>query len=338
MFQSDGPRGSNNGPRGPNIGEVMQNIGGPNGKFGWVFRGGFRRILIIAVVVASGLWLSTGVYTVEAGEQAVVRQFGKFHSLADPGLNFRIPAPVQTVTKVNISTIRTAQIGFRSQEGQTLRVLDEALMLTTDNSIVEAQLVVQYKVSNPKDFVFNVRDPEDVLRTTAEVSLRSVVGRTGLQHLLTVGRGEVELATREFLEGLLNEYKAGMQVTDVKLLTVDPPEEVKDAFQEVVRALEDETRLINVADAYQAGQLPIAKGQVQVQIRGSAAYYQEQVERSAGEAGRFLALLEQYRGAPQVTRDRLYLETLETVLSSVEKVIVDSRVEVLPLLSLTGLD
>jgi membrane protease subunit HflK len=328
MFQNDGPRG-------PNIADTIQNIGGP---IRGVLSGGFRRILIIALVVAGGLWLSTGIYTVEAGEQAVVKQFGAFHSLAGPGLNFRIPAPVQTVTKVNVAAIRTAQIGFRSQEGQTLRVLDEALMLTTDNSIVEAQLVVQYKVSDPKAFVFNVRDPEDVLRTTAEVSLRSVVGRTGLQHMLTVGRGEVELATREFTEILLGRYEVGIQITDVKLLTVDPPEEVKDAFQEVVRALEDETRTINVAEAYKAGQLPMAKGEVQVQIRGSAAYYQQQVERSAGEAGRFLALLEQYRQAPQVTRERLYLESLEKVLSSVEKVIVDGHVDAVPLLGLSGLD
>ena len=331
MFQSDGPRG-------PNIGDTIQNIGGASGKFRKIFRGGFRGILIIAFLILGGLWLSTGVYTVEAGEQAVVRQFGKFHSLAEPGLNFRIPAPVQTITKVNVEAIRTTQIGFRSQDGQTLRVLDEALMLTTDNSIVEAQLVVQYKVSDPKDFVFNVLEPEEVLRTTSEVALRSVVGRTGLQYLLTVGRGEVELATREFTENLLVGYGTGIQITDVKLLTVDPPAQVKDAFQEVVRALEDETRSINVAEAYMAGQLPIAKGQVQVQIRGSAAYYQEQVERSAGEAGRFLALLEQYRGAPQVTRERLYLESLEKVLNSVEKVIVDGNVDALPLLGLTGLD
>ncbi|MBG94828.1 MAG: FtsH protease activity modulator HflK [Chloroflexi bacterium] len=331
MFQNDGPRG-------PNIGDTIQNIGGASGNFRKIFRGGFRGILIIAFLILGGLWLSTGVYTVEAGEQAVVRQFGKFHSLADPGLNFRIPAPVQTITKVNVEAIRTTQIGFRSQDGQTLRVLDEALMLTTDNSIVEAQLVVQYKVSDPKDFVFNVLEPEEVLRTTSEVALRSVVGRTGLQYLLTVGRGEVELAVREFTENLLIGYGTGIQITDVKLLTVDPPEQVKDAFQEVVRALEDETRSINVAEAYKAGQLPIAKGQVQVQIRGSAAYYQEQVERSAGEAGRFLALLEQYRGAPQVTRERLYLESLEKVLNSVEKVIVDGNVDALPLLGLTGLD
>ena len=321
MFQSDGPRG-------PNIGDTIQNIGGASGKFRKIFRGGFRGILIIAFLILGGLWLSTGVYTVEAGEQA----------LAEPGLNFRIPAPVQTITKVNVEAIRTTQIGFRSQDGQTLRVLDEALMLTTDNSIVEAQLVVQYKVSDPKDFVFNVLEPEEVLRTTSEVALRSVVGRTGLQYLLTVGRGEVELATREFTENLLVGYGTGIQITDVKLLTVDPPEQVKDAFQEVVRALEDETRSINVAEAYKAGQLPIAKGQVQVQIRGSAAYYQEQVERSAGEAGWFLALLEQYRGAPQVTRERLYLESREKVLNSVEKVIVDGNVDALPLLGLTGLD
>ena len=154
MFQSDGPRG-------PNIGDTIQNIGGASGKFRKIFRGGFRGILIIAFLILGGLWLSTGVYTVEAGEQAVVRQFGKFHSLAEPGLNFRIPAPVQTITKVNVEAIRTTQIGFRSQDGQTLRVLDEALMLTTDNSIVEAQLVVQYKVSDPKDFVFNVLEPEE---------------------------------------------------------------------------------------------------------------------------------------------------------------------------------
>lgn len=307
--------------------------------FGRVGGGGMGTVALGVLALVLLVWLATGLYRVEAGEVGVVRQFGSFNSLANPGLNWRLPRPITSLVKVNTQRIRTAEIGFRSSSGGGVtRDLPESLMLTTDNSIIEAQMVMQYTVSNPKDFVFNVRDPEEVLHTSGEVALRSIVGRTPLNTILTVGRGVVEADTRVFLEKLLDTYGTGIQITELKLQAVDPPDEVKDAFQEVVRALEDETRLENQARAYFADKIPRAQGQVQVSVRDAAGFYQAQIERSRGEGNRFLALLEEYRKAPQVTRERLYLETVENVLKTVNKMLIDSQVSVFPLLDLSKLD
>ncbi len=301
--------------------------------------GSFGRVLLAAVVLVLVIWMATGFYRVEAGEVGVIRQFGKFSNMTQPGLNWRLPRPITSLVKVNVQRIRTAEIGFDSSAGGAVtRDLPESMMLTTDNSIIEAQMVIQYRVENPKDFVFNVQDPEVVLHTSGEVALRSIVGRTALNDILTAGRSAVEADTRAFLQNLLDTYGTGIQITELKLQAVDPPDQVKDNFQDVVRALEDETRLENLARAYFADKIPRAQGQVQVSVRDAAGYYQAQVEKSRGESNRFLALLEEYRKAPQVTRERLYLETMESVLSTVNKIIVDSNVDILPLLDITKLD
>jgi membrane protease subunit HflK len=304
----------------------------------WIRKRGFLFWLILPIILV-GFWFSTGIYIVSPREQGVVRLFGAFSSISDSGLHWRVPSPVTSLVLVDVESIRTDRIGFRiDQDERILRLGDESLMLTTDNSIVEAQLVVQYRVGDPALFAFQVSNPETVLHTSGEVSLRSIVGRTDLVSVLTIGRPAVERETRIFLEHLLSMYNTGIILTDVKLQTVDPPEQVKDAFQEVTRALEDETRLENEALAYEADQIPKAQGQVQVRIRGAAAYQREQIERAKGETNRFLNLLREYRNAPSVTRERLYLETLENVLQTVDKTIVDSELEILPLLNLGGLD
>jgi membrane protease subunit HflK len=322
-----------------NLEQVLKRIRSFFKRFGLGGVGGGGGVLYFvygALLVALVIWLATGFYRVEAGEQGVVRQFGEFNSLAPPGLNWRLPSPITSLVKVNTERIRSTEVGFRSNErGLITRDLDESLMLTTDNSIVEAQLNIQYRVEDPKAWVFNVKDPEQVLHTAAEVALRSIIGRTDLITALT-GRAEVERDTRAFLTQLLDTYRTGIQLTEVKLQTVDPPDEVKDAFQEVTRALEDETRLENEALAYRADQIPRAQGQIQVVVQGAAGFHREQIEQARGEGNRFLALLGEYRGAPQVTRERLYLETLEDVLSTVDKTLIDSQVSVLPLLDLSG--
>lgn len=305
----------------------------------WIRKRGSFFWLLLPIVLL-GLWFSTGIYVVNPREQGVIRLFGAFSTISDPGLHWRVPSPITSLTLVDVETIRTDRIGFRVEGDSTdrlLRLADESLMLTTDNSIVEAQLVVQYRVGDPRDFVFQVLNPESVLHTSAEVALRSIVGRTDLVSVLTVGRPKVERDTRAFLEKLLAEYGTGIILTDVKLQTVDPPEQVKDAFQEVTRALEDETRLENEGLAYRADQIPKAQGQVQVRIRGAAAYQREQIERAKGETNRFLNLLSEYRNSPSVTRERLYLETLEDVFQTVDKTLIDSELEVLPLLNIDGL-
>lgn len=303
----------------------------------WVTRRGAAFWLLL-VAVAVVFWLATGIYTVSAREQGVVRLFGSFNSLAQPGLNWRLPSPITSLVKVDVETIRTTEIGFRSDEtGRAARLPSEALMLTTDNSIVEAQMVIQYRVGNAKDFVFNVADPEEVLHTAGEVALRSIVGRLPLLTVLTI-RPTVERESRIFLEDLLARYQTGIEITDMKLQVTDPPEQVKPAFQEVTRALEDETRLQNEADAFQADQLPRAQGQVQVRIRAAAAFNRQRIEESRGAGNRFLAILEEYRGAPKVTRENLYLITLEEVLGTVDKLLIDPEVDILPLLNLSGVN
>ena len=322
-----------------NLEQILERFRSFFGRFGLGGGSGtFLSVVLGILAVALVIWLATGFYRVEAGERGVVRQFGSFNSLASPGLNWRLPSPITSLVKVNVERIRTVTVGFRSSElGGGTPVPDEALMLTTDNSIVQAQMVIQYRVVDPKDFVFNVNDPELVLHTATEVSLRSIMGRTNLLTALT-GRAQVERDTRDFLElELLDLYHMGIQLTEVKLQTVDPPDEVKDAFQEVTRALEDETRLENEAKAYRADQIPRAQGQIQVMVQGAAAFHRQQIETARGEANRFLALLQEYRRAPQVTRERLYLETLERVLGTVDKTLIDSGVDVLPFINVSGI-
>lgn len=330
-------------PQQPDLDQILQQLKGMFSRiFGRLGGGGVSAVVILVLMAGIGLWLFSGVYRIQANEQGVIRLFGARASVQDPGLGWRLPSPLTSLVKVDVEQIRTAEIGFRTDpQGLVSRLLDEALMLTTDNSIVEAQLVIQYRIGDPEAFVYNVTDPEGVLHTTAEVALRSIVGRTQLDDFLTVGRATAELETRAFLEELLTAYGTGIVLTDVKLQTVDPPDQVKDAFQEVVRALEDETRLENEGKAYAADRIPRARGQVQVLIQAAAGFHRQQVERATGEANRFLALLQEYRQAPQVTRERLYLETLEVVLGTVDKTLIDSNVNVLPLLDLAilaGLD
>jgi len=293
-------------------------------------RGGYLIALLVVIIVL--VWLASGVYQVGARENGIVRQFGKFNSITTPGLNWRIPSPVTTVEKVDVQMIRRAELGFRTDDvGNVLRNLDESLMLTTDNSIVEAQMVIQYRVSDPKAFVFSAKDPENVLRGATEVALRSIMGRTSLDNALT-SRAIVEQDTYSFLIALLQTYNVGIDITEIKLQVVDPPEEVKDAFQDVTRALEEETTLVNTAKQYAAKEIPVAKGQVQVKIREAAAFHQKQIENATGETARFLALLQEYRNDPIVTRERIYLEKMESVFAKVNKTIIDTKVQVLPLL------
>jgi membrane protease subunit HflK len=282
----------------------------------------------LALLVA-GLWLATGFYMVGPGEVGVVRRFGREIRKAEPGLRYRVPWPVERADIVNLERIRRAEIGFRSFQaaaGAThRRVPEEALMLTGDENIVEAQLIVQYQVKDPSAFLFRVADPETVLHSSAEVALRSMVGNTTIDDILTVGREKVQVETQGFLQRLLDAYETGLHVTEVRLQVVDPPEQVKDAFHEVVRAREDRERLINQAEGYREDVIPKARGRAQEILREAEAYQEERVLRAQGDGQRFLAVLEEYRKAKEVTRTRLYLETMERVLRQVRKVIIDPR-------------
>jgi membrane protease subunit HflK len=286
------------------------------------------------------LWLASGIYQVQPGEDGVIRTFGRYTATTSPGLHYHLPWPVQTVTIVDVENIRRAEIGFRTNaDGDKVDVLDEALMLTEDENIVQVELLVQYRVGDSRDFTFNVQNPEDVLRTTAEVALRSTVGNMTIDAVITEERARVQEDTRTFLKRLLDEYGSGILVTDVRLQVADPPEEVRDAFQEVVRARADKERLINEAQAYANDVVPRARGEKQQQIENATAFKEQQELLATGDAERFLAVLKEYRLAPEVTRERMHIEALEAILNRVELILLDANTgnQVLPFLPLKDL-
>jgi membrane protease subunit HflK len=294
------------------------------------------RLLPLVAIGALGLWLASGIYVVNPGEQGVVRQFGREIGKSAPGLNYRFPDPIQSVDVVNVQAIRRVEVGFRTDRG---RVPAEALMLTGDENIVDTQLIVQYRVRDPSLFLFRMRDPEGSLHQAAQVAIRSVVGNTSIEDVLTTGRAQAQEHATGYIQTLMDQYESGLLITEVRLQVVDPPEQVKDAFNEVVRAREDRERQQNEAQAYMEDVVPKARGEAEQIIRAADAFRQERVLQAQGDVARFRAVLEEYRKGKDVTRERLYLETVERVLSKVGKVVVDKGVgdRTLPLLPLNDL-
>jgi membrane protease subunit HflK len=276
------------------------------------------------------LWLASGVYVVEPGNKGVVRTFGKETARTDPGLNYRYPWPFQKVNVVSVEQIRRIEVGFR--EGQ--RVGEEALMLTGDENIIEAQIVVQYRVADPSKYLFRLREPEITLRSATEVALRSVVGGMKIDQVMIEERARVQDDARALIQRLLDDYESGIALTEVKLQAADPPDQVRDSFHDVVRAREDKERLINQARGYQADILPKARGEAEKILREAEGYKEQRLLMAQGEAARFLSVLAEYQNAKDVTRDRLYLETLEKILPDIDKVIIGGEVQqrLLPLL------
>jgi membrane protease subunit HflK len=306
--------------------------------------GGARRKLWTVIGIVVVIWAASGIYVVGPGEVGVVRQFGRFVAQTDPGLNYRLPWPVQKADVVNVAEVRRTEIGFRTVEepgkpATHKRMLEESLMLTGEENIADIQALVHYRVKDASHFLFKVRDPEQALRSATEVALRAVVGNTTIDHAMTVGRPQIEADTRIILQELLDDYQTGLHVVELKLLVVDPPDEVKDAFHEVVRALEDKQRFIKEAEGYAEKVVPEARGNAEKEIRAAEAYKQERVLLARGDAARFLKVLEEYRKAVDVTRQRLYLETIERVLADTEKIIIDPEVSghLMPFLPLAKL-
>ena len=299
--------------------------------------GGIFVLLILAVLI----WLSTGIYVIQPGEEGVIQTFGRFSSVTGPGLNYHWPWPIQRRTIEDVDSIRRVEIGFRTA-GADLKqeVLQEALMLTEDENIVQVELLVQYQIGDVHDFVFNVQTPEEVLLNSAEVALRRTVGQMTIDAVITEERAKVQHDTREFLTQLMDDYQSGILITDVRLQVADPPEQVRDAFQEVVRARADRERLINEAQSYQNNIVPRARGEKEQAIQDAAAFKEQQVLRATGDAQRFLSVLKAYQLAEAVTRERMHIEALEEVLPQVEIILLDEAAlggQVLPFLPLGDL-
>ena len=279
------------------------------------------------------LWLLSGIYIVRPDEQGVVRRFGKAVRTTEPGPHYRLPQPIETVDKVKVTKVRRLEIGFRTiHPGPPARykfMPQESLMLTGDEQIVDAQAIVQYKVREPEKFLFNVKyleSPQGALMDAAEVALRQVVGQRPIDDVLITEKLQVELDIRELLQQIIDRYDSGVKITAVKLQTVRPPKEVEKAFSDVVSAKEDKDRLVKEADGYREDVLPKARGQAEKIIREAEAYKAERINHAQGDADRFLAVLKEYEKAKDVTRKRLYLETMEQILPGIRKFVIDPEV------------
>lgn len=283
---------------------------------------GLAYIIIGGFIVLLGLWLASGFYTVQPGEKAAVRIFGRYQGPPiDTGLHWLFPSPIGSRDIVTVDEIRRLEVGVRS----TIPVPEESLMITGDQNIVDAQLLVQYRIDDLELYLFRVVDPDGItIKDVAETSLRQVVGQRAIDDVLTIEKEAVQEDTKLKIQELLDLYETGIEVTEVKLLNVSPPAQVQDAFDDVVRAREDKERIINLADAYKEGQLPLARGDAARLTESANAFKETRVAEATGQAERFLTVLEEYRKAPEVTRQRLYLEAMEDVLPGVTKFIVDS--------------
>ncbi len=296
---------------------------GPDFKFNWLW----LKWIIPAVVV---LWFLSGIYIVRPDEQGVVRMFGKAVRVTQPGPHYHLPGPIEKVDKVKVKKVRRIEIGFRTvSPGPPARyafVPEESLMLTGDEQIIDAQIIVQYQVRDPEKFLFNVRGlerPQGALTDAAEVALRQVVGQRPIDDVLIYEKLQVEIDIRELLQRIIDNYNSGLKVIEVKLQTVRPPKEVAAAFSDVVSAKEDKDRFIKEAEGYREDILPKARGKAEAIIRAAEAYKAERVKRAQGDAERFLTVLKEYRNAKDVTRKRLYLETMERILPGIRKFVID---------------
>lgn len=298
--------------------------------------GAASTLIVGLAIVVLALWLASGFYVVREGERGVVLRFGDFASTATPGLRWHLPYPVERVLRVNIGEIRTAEIGYRGQTASRAEadINQESQMLTADENIVDVKLAVQYRVKDAADYVFNVREPDLTVAQVAESAIREVVGKSRMEFILTEGRDAVAQQVAELLQATLDRYGTGIEVTSVNMQDAQPPEPVQAAFFDAVKAREDEQRLINEAQAYRNEVIPRARGEVARILADAEAYQGETVARAEGDSARFAQVAAQYRAAPQVTRQRLYLETMEQVLSRTPKIVMagdGNKVTLLPL-------
>jgi len=273
------------------------------------------------------LWGLSGFYIVDEGNHGVETRFGKYIGTTQSGLNWHLPAPVERVEIVNVKQQRFIEVGYRSggsaqAEGS---VPKEALMLTKDENYVDVRLAVQYQVKDAKEFNFNVVNPALTLKQVTESALRGVVGSSTMDFVLTQGRSEIVTLIKKEIQDVMDSYKSGIQVTSVNLQDAQPPEQVQNSFEDAIKAREDEQRLINEAEAYSNDVVPKARGAAARKIQEAEGYKEQVIAQAQGETTRFSKLLVEYVKAPDVTRKRLYIESMEAVLSETNKVLVDVK-------------
>lgn len=289
--------------------------------------GGVKGIFL-AVLVIVFVWLLSGLYRVQPGENGIELLFGKYVNTTQAGLNFWAPWPVGSIMRPNVEQTNQINVGFRSlgpgRSDAPRDVPEESLMLTGDQNIIDIDFVVQWRIKDAKDFLFNIRDPRSTVKLAAESSIREIVGQTPLEEVLATKRTEVETRTRDVLQRIMDDYKAGVFIAEVKMQKVDPPQKVIDAFNDVQRARQDKERQQNEAEAYRNDIVPKAKGEASRQLEQAAAYRERLIKEADGEAKRFVSVYEAYLTGKDVTVRRLYLERMQDVLKKSEKVIIEN--------------
>jgi membrane protease subunit HflK len=306
--------GKSGGNGNPNNGKqpVTSDFGGiPTGK------------ILLAVFL---IWMATGFYIVDQGSRGVVLQFGKNTEITQPGPRWHIPYPVETVEVVNQEQVRTNEVGYRSSgAGGTSQELRESLMLTGDENIIDLQFAVQYNLKSVQDYLFNNRSVENSVRGAAETAIREVVGKSKMDYVLYEGREEIAIKTKSLMQDILDRYRSGINITSVTMQNAQPPEQVQAAFDDAVKAKQDLERQKNEGQAYANDIVPKARGTASRLIAESNGYKAAIENEAKGNASRFDQILTEYTRAPEVTRNRLFLETQEQIMSSVSKVIVDQK-------------
>lgn len=327
-----GGRG-NQGP--PDLDEIVRKIqaklgalfGGGRGSGGGGgvsrgFSGGIGLILVVLVAV----WLASGFYVVQQGSRGVVLRFGQLARITSAGLHWHLPYPIAHVEKVNVQERSVIEIGYRSNgAGGKTKVSREALMLTQDENIVDIEFAVQYRIEDPAKYLFNVKDVRDTIQEATESAIREEAGKNTMDFILTSGRDAIGDATRKILQNILDRYDCGILITNLEMQEAQPPEQVKAAFDDAVKAREDEARLKNEAEADANDIVPRARGAAARTVQEAQGYKASVVARAQGDARRFSLIAREYAKAPRVTRERMYLQTMQQVLENTTKVLVDQK-------------
>lgn len=289
-------------------------------------KGGSGKSLLLLVIIFMGIWAATGFYRVNPQQQGVVLRFGEWVRTTPPGLHYHLPYPIEQVMKPEVTRENRVEVGFRDVGGNSSSrrdIADESQMITGDENIVDIDFVVFWRIADAGQYLFNLADPDETIKVAAEAVMREIIGRTKIQTALTEGRQDIQAQARAQLQDLLNEYGSGVGVRDVQLLAVDPPSDVIDAFNEVQRARQDRDRLKNEAEAFRNDIVPRARGAAAKLIAEAEAYEAEVVNRATGDSSRFDQVYQAYLLNPDVTKERIYIETIEGIFANVEKIIID---------------
>lgn len=273
--------------------------------------------------VLFAVWLASGFYIVPEGQRGVVLRFGKYLETTMPGPRWHLPYPVESAEVVNLLGVRTVEVGYRNNVKS--KVLKESLMLTDDENIIDVQFAVQYVLKSPNDYLFNGRDPDESVLQAAETAIREIVGKSSMDFVLYEGRAEVAARAHKLMQAILDRYGTGINVSKVTMQNAQPPEQVQAAFDDAVRASQDRERQKNEGQAYANDVVPKARGMAARVGEEAEGYKQRVVEQAEGDASRFRQIVVEYNKAPQVTRDRLYIEAMQQIMSSTSKVLIDQK-------------